>query len=336
MLRVVLSLLITLAAWGWATPSWADKVAPSLTFETDPMTAAVAIYETTPETQADLAKALLKTNRSFYKPIAGFERLALFTSTDGTRIAALTLWQDNASYAAFQASQAAAEDLDYTKYYEKFVKERPGGSASLPTLPDPLVGGLLTVDQTVAPPSMVPITVEENALVQLICLEAPGADQADVLSTMAQNTLQSLPKLYPAPRTAILLRDPDASQLILLANWGYAEEFRDLSQLPALPWSLPQPLQPFVEVTSSEDTLPLPPGQPDGGTDNGMGTSGEGETEGTNPTMVNSDNLEPSGDDRRALFPATNLSQDNHLYQLVKVVAPKVNKYEANQYEKDN
>jgi hypothetical protein len=56
--------------WAWVAPSWADKVTTPLVFDDPTLTAVLSLYETTAENQADLAKALLKTSRSFYKPIA--------------------------------------------------------------------------------------------------------------------------------------------------------------------------------------------------------------------------------------------------------------------------
>ena len=304
MLRVVFSLLMAMVAlgWAWVDPSWADKVATPLVFKDPPaLTAVLSLYETTPENQADVAKVLLKSSRSFYKPIAGFESLALFNSTDGTRIASLTLWQDTASYEAFQASLTTAEEEDYTKYYEKFVKERPGGSASFLEPPDPLLTATLTVDRVVAPPSLMPITVVENALVQITGLGAKTADQQAILSAVAQNSLDALPSLYPAPRTALLFSSTEAPYLALVANWGYGEEFSDFSQVPAIPMTLPPPTPaPDLDIAPGEDLA--------------SETSAQIESEATETD------------------PTDWLSQDDHLYQLVKVVAPKVNKYEANKY----
>lgn len=306
MLRLVFGLLIAMTIVGWGSPSWADKVATPLLFEDAALSAVLSIYETTPATQADTAKALLKTSRSFYKPIAGFERLALFNSTDGTRIATLTLWQDTASYEAFQASLTTAETEDYTKYYEKFIKDRPGGSPSPLEPPDPLFTATLALDQTMAPPSLRPITIGENALVQLIRCDVSSPGQQALLAAMAQDTLAALPSLYPAPRGALVFKGIAAPDLVLLANWGYAEEFGDISQIPAI-------------------SLSLPPSDPSHGGD-GAESQAVWPVPETDAMSSNAANFE----DFEALMTAsTAISQDNRLYQLVKVVAPKINKYEA-------
>jgi len=307
MRRLASLVLITLLTLGWAMPSWADKVATPLVFDNPGLIAVLSIYETTAETQADVAKALLKASRSFYKPTPGFERLALFNSTDGDRLASLTLWQDVTSYEAFQASLTTAGAEDYTKYYEKFVKDRPGGIASLMEPPEPLFTATLTLDQAAAPPSLSPVSVGENALVQIIGLGAKDPDQQAILATIAQTALDALPSLYPAPRAALLFRSTEAPYLALIANWGYVEEFGDVSQIPAIPIILPPvpllstPPEPVQETALEEDGAPV--------------------QEASQPVA-------------EAMVTAATfwLSQDDHLYQLVKVVAPKVNKYEGSKY----
>lgn len=300
MLRLVLIVLMAVVALGvgWVEPSWADKVATPLVFDDPALTAVLSLYETTPSSQAEVAKALLKSSRSFYKPIAGFESLALFHSTDGTRIASLTLWQDAASYGFFQASLATSDEEDYTKYYEKFVKERPGGSASLLEPPDPILTVTLAVDRVVAPPSLMPMTVVENALVQITGLGVTTADQQDTLATVAQTSFDTLPSLYPAPRSALLLKGAEAPYFALIANWGYGEEFGDISQIPAIPIAPPPPPpEPAIDLDLDEATA-----------------------------------LAQSAIEAPVPAPADWLSQDDHLYQLVKVVAPKVSKYEAGKF----
>jgi heme-degrading monooxygenase HmoA len=311
MRRFASLVLITLLTLGWALPSWADKVATPLMFDNPGLTAVLSIYKTTAETQADGAKALLKASRSFYKPTPGFERLALFNSTDGARLASLTLWQDATSYEAFQASLTTAGAEDYTKYYEKFVKERPGGSASLMEPPEPLFTATLTLDQVSAPPSLSPVSVGENALVQIIGLRAKASDDQAILTATAQATLKDLPSLYPAPRAALLLSATDTPYLALLANWGYVTEFGDISQLP-----------PISIAALPLATAPDPSVQ---GGDN-QGEDGKGDL----AISPSPDALAlPQQNQAEAMPPEDWLALDNHLYQLVKVIAPKVNKYEG-------
>ncbi len=299
MVRVVFGVLMAVMAYGWAwvTPGWADKLVQPLVFDDSATTVVLSIYESTADSQADVVKALLKTSRSFYKQIGGFERFALLTSTDSRRVATLTQWQDPASYDAFQASLVTAEEEDYTKYYEKFVKERPGGSSLLLEPPDPLLTTTLTIDQTKAPPGMVPITIGENALIQIMDLAGHSPAQKDLILDTARRSLDALPDLYPSPRSALLLQAIDSPHVTLLANWGYVSEFSDVSQLPVIPLAVP----------SLEDTL-----ADDGEADDSI-------TEEATQGMASPP--------QAALSTLEDLGLDDHLYQLVKVVAPKVSKY---------
>jgi heme-degrading monooxygenase HmoA len=302
MFRVVFGVLLAAMAygWGWVDSGWADKLVQPLVFDGSATTVALSIYESTADNQADVVKALLKTSRSFYKPVGGFERFALLTSTDGSRIATLTQWQDAASYDAFQASLATAEDdEDYTKYYEKFVKERPGSSGLILDPPEPLLSAAFTVDQTAAPPGMMPITIGENALVQMIDVAGRSPEDQGLMLDAARRSLDALPSLYPPPRSALVLQAIDAPYVALLANWGYATEFNDVSQLPLIALTMPS-----LEVAAAAE----------GEVDEAISQDASQATE-PSPQPVLS-NLE-------------NLSLDDHLYQLAKVVAPKVSKYGA-------
>ncbi|MFH7242896.1 MAG: hypothetical protein ACHWZW_08605 [Spirulina sp.] len=302
MVRVVFGVLLAVMAygWGWVAPGWADKLVQPLVFDDSATTVVLSVYESTADSQADVVKALLKTSRSFYKQIDGFERFALLTSTDGSRIATLTQWQDPASYEAFQASLAETEEVDYTKYYEKFVKERPGGGSLILDPPEPRLTSVFTIDQTMAPPGMVPITIGENALVQIMALDPDSPEQQGFILDAARRSLDTLPSLYPAPRSALVLQALDTPYVGLLTNWGYASEFSDVSQLPTISLTLPSPEE--VPVTDEGDDESMPQDAADQQTDPPPQSA---------PTALAAPKL------------------DDHLYQLVKVVAPKVSKYGA-------
>jgi GAF domain-containing protein len=60
------------------------------------------------------------------------------------------------------------------------------------------------------------------------------ADHSANLEAAAQIALADLSQFYPAPRTAILLTNPEANHIALLANWGSVAEFGDLDQVPQI------------------------------------------------------------------------------------------------------
>ncbi|HSM82808.1 MAG TPA: hypothetical protein VLS96_14050 [Nodosilinea sp.] len=266
------------------SPAWADKAVEPLMFKAgEGAIAVISLYETDPATQADAVKSFYKTTKSFYKTIPGFYGLALFSSADGERVVELGQWQDQASYDAFQTTLASGGADDYTKYYEQYASGKGKGGGPAPesaSLGEPFLTASFAIDQVVSPPGMVAAIPGPAALVQIseIATDTP-AHQASLMAA-AQTTLASLPQLYPAPRTAILLRGIDTSHIALLANWGSSAEFSDLDQVPQL-------------------ALAIPP-------------------EGAPETVT-------AGPDETA-DPLT-FTTDSHLYQTIKVITPKAEKY---------
>lgn len=230
---------IGLFSWLLLLPNlsaWADKVVEPLVFDAAGGAIAVlSLYETDPATQADAVKSFYKTTKSFYKTIPGFYGLALFSSTDGARVAELSQWQDQPSYEAFQASLTSADDSqDYTQYYKQYLTTKGGKSGKATVeLGQPLLTSAFSVDQVVSPPGMVSAIPGTTALVQISDITT-DADQFLSLMTAAHTALADLSQLYPAPRTAILLTSPAANHVVLLANWGSVTEFSDLDQVPQI------------------------------------------------------------------------------------------------------
>ena len=211
-------------------PAWADKAVEPMVFKAgDGAIAVLSFYETDPATQADAVKSFYKTTKSFYKTIPGFRGLALFSSIDGLRAAELSQWADQASYDAFQSSLVSGGSKDYEKYYEQYAKggKDKGNDVSMGS---PSLTTVFTVDQVVSPPGMVSAIPGSMALVQISDI-APGTpEQQSSLITAAHAALATIPELYPAPRTAVLLKGVDTSHVALLTHWGSAAEFDDRSR----------------------------------------------------------------------------------------------------------
>jgi heme-degrading monooxygenase HmoA len=241
-------LILLLLPVGFA---WADKVAEPMVFATDrPAIAVLSLYETDPATQADAVKSFYKLTKSFYKTIPGFYGLALLSSSDGARVAELSQWQDQASYDAFKASlTSGGGDADYTQYYEKYAGARgskdKGKTKETVDLGEPFLTASFAVEAIASPPGMVASIPGTTALVQISEFAAADADGQGELIAIAQAMLAGLPQLYPAPRTALLLRGLDDRQVGLLTTWGNAAEFADTSQLPLLSLGSPDPAAAF-------------------------------------------------------------------------------------------
>ncbi|WOD41379.1 antibiotic biosynthesis monooxygenase [Nodosilinea sp. E11] len=231
----LLSLLLLLPGLS----AWADKVVEPLVFDAGGGAIAVlSFYETEPATQADAVKSFYKSTKSFYKTIPGFLGWALFSSTDGTRVAELSQWRDQDSYDAFQISLASDGDgEDYTKYYEAYASAKGGkgkGKAKESVeLGDPVLTVSFAVDQVVSPPGMVSAIPGNMALVQISDITT-DADHPINLVAAAHAALADLSQFYPAPRTAILLTGLEVNHIALLANWGSVAEFSDLDQVPRI------------------------------------------------------------------------------------------------------
>lgn len=217
----------------------ADKAVKSIVF--DPASTIVnvaAIYETTPETQKDVVSSIMKSSKSFFKKVPGFSSFSVLQSEDGTRVVALSQWQDAASYEAYLAQPVE----DYSKEYSKFSK--PGK----PTL-EPTRTVMLEVDQTQVATGFAPGLRGKDVLVQFSEITAKSAEDAPKLLDSVEASLPDTTKLYPAPRSAVLFRGLDSPGVVVLANWGIVEEFEDVSKLPALN-VLPDSVAPLADHDS--------------------------------------------------------------------------------------
>lgn len=274
-----------------SSAAWADKVVEPMVFEAGGDAIVVlSFFETDPATQADAVKSFYKIAKSFYKTIPGFDGLGLFSSADGYRVVELSQWEDEASYETFQASLAdGGGEEDYTKYYEKYAstkggkgkgnKGKKGKEKDAPVdLGEPFLTASFAIEDVVSPPGMVSAIPGSMALVQISDMAADSPDYQADLMVAGKAALADVPNLYPAPRTAVLLKGTDIPHIALLASWGSAAEFNDLDQVPTLEIAVPKP-----EVPDAADA--------DAGLDDVAFTT------------------------------------NSHLYQAVKMIAPKPQKY---------
>jgi heme-degrading monooxygenase HmoA len=202
----------------------ADKAVKSIVFDAanDGISIA-AIYETTPETQKEIVSSVLKSSKSFFKKAPGFDSFSLLQSEDGTRVMTLTQWADAASY---EASLAQPTEDSAAKSSKK-GKDEKATVAPTKTV-------VFQVDQTLAPAGMMAAIRGKDALVEFVEVTANSVEDVPKLLTAAEEQLPSATQMYPAPRSAILFKGVDSSDMALLANWGYAEEFEDLTLVPSL------------------------------------------------------------------------------------------------------
>lgn len=223
---LLLSVTLLLAVWVCnPMPATADKAVQSVVFDaaTDGVNVA-AIYETTPDTQEDVVSSVLKSSKSFFKKAPGFGSFSILQSEDGTRVVALTQWQDVASY---EASVSQPTEDDAAKYSKK---EKAKDKVTV----EPSKTIVFKVDQTLAPQGMTAAIRGKNALVQFSEITATSTEDVPTLLTSAKEQLPTATQLYPPPRSAVLLKSVEGAELAMLATWGYAEEFDDLTLIPTL------------------------------------------------------------------------------------------------------
>ncbi|MBF2087107.1 antibiotic biosynthesis monooxygenase [Thermoleptolyngbya sp. C42_A2020_037] len=222
--------LVLWFGFGGAIAAYADKAPQVLVFDTEPEAVSVlSVYETTPDTQLNAVSTVLKSSKAFFKGAEGFKGLSVLQSEDGSRVVALTQWTDAASYEAFMAQPVE----DYTKYQKEYQKESSKGGQP-PMTVTPAKTEVFELADMQIPSGMVPVIRGQGALVQLGEVSvAETEDLPEVLSEVEQ-ALPAVTKMYPAPRSVILLKSVDNSEALLMAYWGYAEEFQDLAQVPAV------------------------------------------------------------------------------------------------------
>jgi len=225
--------LLGLMLWiglGGAIAAYADKAPQVLVFDTEPEAVSVmSVYETTPDTQLDAVSAVLKSSKAFFKGAEGFKGLSVLQSEDGSRVIALTQWTDAASYEAFIAQPVE----DYTKYQKEYQKDYSKGGKA-PVELTPAKTEVFELADMQIPSGMVPVIRGQGALVQLGEVSVAEADDLPEVLTEVEQALPDVSKMYPAPRSVMLLKAVDDSEALLLAYWGYAEEFQDLAQVPAV------------------------------------------------------------------------------------------------------
>ncbi len=256
---LTIGLFFSVMATGWGMcieAALANKTPELLMF--DPASGGVnvvSVYATTAETQADTIKTFFKTSKSFYKKIPGFHSFSILASQDGARIIELTQWQNQASYDAFKASLTSntSQAEDYTKYYEKYKKAKDKGQAETKAAAvAPFLTASFVIDQVVSPPGLLAAIAGGTSVVQFSGFATDTVEhQADLLA-MAQASLATVPAMYPAPRTTVLLKGVESPYVALLANWGSTTEFSDLDQIPRITLATESVEQDSVKQESTE------------------------------------------------------------------------------------
>ncbi len=222
LLAFAVSFVLFLQIWITPTPAWADKPVQAIKF--DPASGVVniaQIYETTADSQKTVVSGLLKSSKSFFKKTPGFGSFTVLQSADGSRVLALSQWEDAASYEAFLTQPA--EDAKSSKK-EKSKEESPV---------EPIRTLTLQVEDMLAAEGAVAAIRGKDALVQINEITAKSSDDLDQLIASTEGLLPGVKQFFPSPRSAVLLKQVDGADLLLLTNWGSAAEYEDPSSVPS-------------------------------------------------------------------------------------------------------
>lgn len=257
------ALILLIPVWLIATPAWADKPVQAVKF--DPSSGAIniaQIYETTADNQKTVISGLLKSSKSLFKKTPGFGSFTVLQSQDGSRVLALGQWEDEASYAAFLAQP----EEDFKSYKKESSKQQEQPVEPSRTL-------VFKVEDMLAAAGTVAAIRGKDALVQINEITAKSSDDLDQLIASTESALPSVKQIFPSPRSAVLLKQVDGLDLLLLTNWGSAAEYEDPNAVPS-----------FTPLAEAVSTL---------------------------------------------------AENDQHLYTVVKTIAPKPEKYGKGKYEKE-
>lgn len=220
---LVLSFVLFLSAsLGFPNMVLADKAVQPVLFDPATKTVNVAnLYETTPTTQTEALSSLMKSSKSLYKKAAGFNSFSIFKSEDGTRVLTLAQWQTPESYQAAIATPAKGADAKEEKKSKVTVT--------------PLKTVVFEIDKTQAPEGVIPAISGNPTLVQFSDLVAKAPEDQPKVLAAAEELLTTATQTYPAPRSAVVMKGVDSTDVALLADWGYSSaELADASKLPKL------------------------------------------------------------------------------------------------------
>lgn len=227
-----------------------NKVVNPISF--DPASKAVnvaTVYETTPETQKDtissIVKSVFKSKTSSINKAPGFNNYFILKSEDGSRVLALTQWQDSASYQTFVAPPAQESTLTS----EEPEKEKYSKSSKEYAAIAPARTVVFEIAKTQAGEGVIPAIKGKKAMVEFDEFTAKDPADQPKLITFAEELMPRATQMQPVPGSVVLLKGIDNADVALLANWDSSEGFEELA-----PAKTPAFAPPSDELTTLVDT----------------------------------------------------------------------------------
>lgn len=188
-----------------------------------------AFYETTPATQKDIAIGLVKSTKNLIKKAPGFMGYSILKRQDGSNVMTLSQWRDLASYDAF------SQQLLFGSLPGTGSAQASKWDEAVTVAPAPTRTAFFEIDQTQSPEGVTASLRGIGNIVQFSEVIATAPTAQPGLLASAETLLQEIPQMYPAPRSAVVLKGTEGTEVAFLADWGYSRsEVEDLSKIPAL------------------------------------------------------------------------------------------------------
>lgn len=192
----------------------AAQAEPSVSFDTSNAAVDVAtIYETNSANQADILADVLKFSQLTLPEASGFLNSSVLKSQDGTKVIALTQWQDLPSFQAYQTKQA-----------QDSTTQRLAAIAASRTL-------VYELNKTETRDA-VPTIHEHEDNVQFSEFRMKRREDQSELLDIIKDAMPGVMQMESGLQWVTLLRSLDNTNIALLAHWYSRKEFEELADTP--------------------------------------------------------------------------------------------------------
>lgn len=212
----------------------ADKAPPA--FSLAPAGDAVnvaTIYETTYPDQKSI-KTALKLSKTALKKASGFQGMTIFQSQDGSRVIAMTQWQDLPSFQAYAAAAPTS------------AGSKSGSGESNPVLPARTV--VFEIAKTATHEGATPTIRGKEAIVEFSEFSLKDPEQHPQVLENVEGLVSSIMEQKPSPQSVVLLKSTDNTEVALLANWNCTADFVDMGT----PAGFDQPSDDLIAITDTD------------------------------------------------------------------------------------
>lgn len=164
------------------------------------------VYTTTPKTQANVLSDVLKAEKSTLVQAPGFLNSAILEGQDGTKVVALTQWQDLSSFQADAAEHAGTAASVKPRSFVFEVKKTETRNTT-PIIP-------------------------EHGAVMFSEFKMKDPDKQSELAEIVQQMMPGAMQMNPGLQWAAMAPSTDKSTIALIAQWNSRKDFESLGTNP--------------------------------------------------------------------------------------------------------